>query len=107
MKIHEEDMPFKCHVCPKEFRRKVSLQDHIATHTGEKLQHQCAVCGKEFKQSGTLRRHMLIHSGERPFECGVCKKRFREKSNMLKHMKVRHESYGKEVVVELKPAEIC
>lgn len=40
----------------------------------ESKNHKCDQCGKLFARRLTLRQHLTTHSDERPFECLMCKK---------------------------------
>uniref|UniRef100_A0A3P9NBB0 C2H2-type domain-containing protein n=1 Tax=Poecilia reticulata TaxID=8081 RepID=A0A3P9NBB0_POERE len=104
--------PFSCVICEKGFTGKHALNNHIRTHTGEKLfscvncgksfgykQHltrhmkihtpfSCGNCGKSFSQKRNLTQHMMIHTGEKPFSCGNCGKIFSQKSNLTRHMMI-------------------
>nr|CAG8553428.1 15396_t:CDS:2 [Entrophospora candida] len=48
---------YKCEVCQKRFTRPSSLQTHMYSHTGEKLDG----CGRHFSVVSNLRRHQKIH----------------------------------------------
>ncbi|CAH1765387.1 13773_t:CDS:2 [Entrophospora sp. SA101] len=48
---------YKCEICQKRFTRPSSLQTHMYSHTGEKLDG----CGRHFSVVSNLRRHQKIH----------------------------------------------
>ena len=56
--------PFACELCNKTFGHEISLNQHRAIHSAEKL-FECKECGKCFKRSSTLSTHLLIHSDTR------------------------------------------
>lgn len=79
--------PFKCSMCPKEFRQTTTLSNHLKIHTGEKP-YICTYCNKTFRQTGTLSNHLKIHTGEKPYECSVCRKQFRQSSTLNSHIRI-------------------
>uniref|UniRef100_A0A0N5AVX0 Zinc finger E-box-binding homeobox protein zag-1 n=1 Tax=Syphacia muris TaxID=451379 RepID=A0A0N5AVX0_9BILA len=48
---------FKCSECPKAFKFKHHLKEHIRIHSGEKP-FQCSHCQKRFSHSGSYSSHM-------------------------------------------------
>ncbi len=75
MRIHSEEKPFKCTVCPSNFSQSGHLMRHMGIHNGEKP-YKCTICRSNFTQSGDLQRHMKIHSGKNPFKGSVCPSSF-------------------------------
>ena len=43
----ERCLPYRCHLCAKQFSNKASWSDHCNTHSGHRP-FQCAVCGARF-----------------------------------------------------------
>ncbi len=80
----------QCQTCPKSFKTKYNLTEHIKTHTQERL-YECLEqgCGQRFTQQGGLTRHIRTHTGEKPYECYKCSKKFSDPSNLRRHMR-RH-----------------
>lgn len=68
MHIHAEHTGkrFDCNICFKQFKRKGSLDRHIAgVHNKDSSVFKCAVCFKEFKQKSHLKTHMKnVHHQE-------------------------------------------
>ncbi|XP_075461251.1 uncharacterized protein LOC142497399 [Ascaphus truei] len=84
--IQNEEKPYPCLYCNKNFKLKKHLNVHYRTHTGERP-YQCKECGKRFVDCSTLIQHQKIHTGERPFTCVICEKSFSRKSTLIKHHK--------------------
>lgn len=53
--------PFGCSQCPKRFRMKHHLKEHMLIHSGE-MPFSCHLCPKRFNRSYTLKNHMKLHS---------------------------------------------
>eukprot|EP01083_Nonionella_stella_P189939 703522_1 len=57
----QEDKPFKCSRCEYKASSKKTLEQHQATHKGEKA-FRCHVCGKQFVDAKHLMKHKTTHS---------------------------------------------
>ena len=84
-----KQVPFRCAICAKPFRSKMSLKIHTRIHTGEKP-FSCNVCNKQFNQLVNLKKHQLIHTGVKPFACDICHKRFNQSSNLKTHKMIHN-----------------
>ncbi|KAM8727161.1 uncharacterized protein AB9X84_000964 isoform 1-T1 [Acanthopagrus schlegelii] len=76
--------PHVCQSCGKSFRRRIELEDHTRSHTGERP-FICKLCGKSFSRSGNLVLHMRTHTSEKPFRCSVCGNCFNFRSALIRH----------------------
>lgn len=87
--IHTKIRAFKCTMCPKDFVRKVHLDDHIKSHLNirDKI---CSTCGKGFTSCHSLIRHRQIHSEIKKFACKLCDARFSQFVGLNSHMKRTH-----------------
>jgi len=53
--------------------------------------YQCHLCNKGFSQKVSLEEHIYVHTGERPYNCPYCPERtFNNSSNRIKHLKHAH-----------------
>ncbi|XP_017049965.1 zinc finger protein 287 [Drosophila ficusphila] len=87
--IHTKIRAFKCTMCPKDFKKKVHLTDHVKGHLNirDKI---CNVCGKAFYSGHSLIRHRQIHSDVKKFVCKLCDSRFSQFVGLNTHMKRTH-----------------
>lgn len=69
MKRQKGDKPFKC---ARAFKLKITLQEHLKTHFGDRLL-KCEKCDRSFKYEISLKLHMVMHYRE-PFNCEMCDK---------------------------------
>ncbi|XP_068164210.1 zinc finger protein 37-like isoform X2 [Antennarius striatus] len=94
-----------CHICGETFLSILSLNEHVAAHSGEQSRCKtrskikrllCGVCGKSLSNYRSLTRHKMTHSGERPHSCQVCGRRFKLPGTLRQHEKIhttRERSY--------------
>ncbi|MCP9260611.1 hypothetical protein DINM_004002 [Dirofilaria immitis] len=99
MKTHNNEKPYSCSYCQKNFTRKANLDMHMLTHTGVKP-HSCLICGKSFTQKEYLEAHIRIHTGERPYNCLECERNFTRKKNLRRHIRIHHGFYSKDLIIE-------
>ena len=58
--VHMIEKCFKCMICPKSFKKKRYLSDHM-TRFHRNPSYQCTECGKKSKQEYHHKMHMKIH----------------------------------------------
>ncbi|KOB76196.1 Uncharacterized protein OBRU01_06186 [Operophtera brumata] len=80
---------FQCPNCEKKFSCKKELNDHLVSHTAEKL-YECDVCFKAFTRLKTLKAHMWNHMEKKRFECKQCNKQFNQRVSWKTHMSSYH-----------------
>ncbi|XP_050079676.1 zinc finger protein 37 homolog, partial [Anopheles maculipalpis] len=85
---HNADSNCECAICGMKFQDKKGLKDHSRVHSNEKP-FACSLCPKRFKSPNAHRTHMLIHKGV-VFSCTLCEKTYRYKSLLNTHMKKFH-----------------
>lgn len=87
MRIHTNEKPYGCVYCPRFFRQRTILNQHLRIHTGEKP-YKCTQCGKDFRQKAILDQHTRTHQGDRPFCCPMpnCRRRFATEPEVKKHI---------------------
>jgi uncharacterized Zn-finger protein len=117
--IHDDLEPFKCLICSRGFGWKLSLTEHMKTHTGEEKtncpvpgcsatfwtkkglkQHQqcvhservfeCPDCGSTFKSRRYLEQHQQCVHSERVFECPDCGSAFKSRGDLKRHQQRVH-----------------
>ena len=83
-----EEKPFKCRLCPKEFKTAPALsRHHISMHTPDDVRpYICTVdnCNKTFKMKINLTQHQKYHQPPR-FKCERCLKEFYWKQVLNSH----------------------
>lgn len=85
---HSEERPFECELCPKKYKSKPDLSNHIATVHSDEPCGPCPLCGKSFKSSKYLKQHMNCqHHQNKSFLCHICVKGFGSMSMLNKHQK--------------------
>jgi len=76
-----------CNVCGKTLSSRYSLNSHLRIHTNE-LPFKCGTCDKRYATQTGLEYHIRsAHTGERPFKCETCKVTFYSKSHLNRHRK--------------------
>ncbi|XP_001651835.2 zinc finger protein 239 [Aedes aegypti] len=88
---HLNITPYSCHVegCPKAFKSKKGLDEHMANHTGN-FALSCNICGKGFLKQSNLTSHLRTHSDEKSFRCNICKQATFKSKKALQDHKNRH-----------------
>ncbi|CAH1792574.1 unnamed protein product, partial [Owenia fusiformis] len=91
---HEEkDITYACDICPKVYRSKMLLQEHIrGVH---EKRYRCSQCPKALCTASGLRRHEeFIHNGSMPHTCVLCDKKFRDMQDLEGHINNIHRKYA-------------
>ena len=82
---------FLCQQCPKSFRRREYLRDHLHTVHGVRELFSnstvCSQCNMEFTLLQNLNRHILeVHNDSAPFYCTTCKFSLARKEHLDRHI---------------------
>ncbi|XP_014209015.1 zinc finger protein 239-like [Copidosoma floridanum] len=85
-RIHSNERPFQCPVCPQAFTQVGNLTVHLRTHTGM-MPYRCSVCSRAFSDKSNLRRHEHSHTHQRRYRCSKCSRLFKDRSNLKVHMR--------------------
>ncbi len=85
--IHPRATPYICSQCTRAFGRRIDLERHFRSHTGEKP-FSCSECTKSFAQLGSLQRHSRVHTGGKPFICSYCTKSFAQSGHLQTHVRI-------------------
>ncbi|XP_072744532.1 uncharacterized protein [Anoplolepis gracilipes] len=81
---------FPCEACGFICRSKHSLQSHFIRKHTDKYEHQCSACPKKFKVKGDLTNHIRFHHKEKPVKCDVCDKVCLNSGSLYVHQKWAH-----------------
>ncbi|CAO2618056.1 Zinc finger Y-chromosomal protein 1 [Lemmus lemmus] len=91
LSVHTVNVPFKCKRCEREFQQQCELQNHMKTHSGQKV-YQCESCEYSTTDASGFKRHVIsIHTKDYPHCCEYCKKGFRRPSEKNKHILRHHK----------------
>ncbi|XP_034490785.1 zinc finger protein 628 [Drosophila innubila] len=66
----------------------------------------CMFCDKSFKMRRYLEEHVATHTGDRPIACAYCNTAFRCRSNMYTHVKTKHNTQWQKARAERESAKI-
>ncbi|XP_068972808.1 uncharacterized protein [Bombus flavifrons] len=84
------NMLFPCAACGFVCRSKHSLQSHFIRKHTDRYEHQCKFCPKKFKVKGDLTNHIRFHHKEKPINCPVCGKLCQNTGSLYVHQKWAH-----------------
>ncbi|MED6243986.1 hypothetical protein ATANTOWER_022768 [Ataeniobius toweri] len=80
-RVHEQGT-HECPECGKIFKKAMSLQTHMRTHSGV-ARYLCVDCGNGFSTEMTLIMHRKVHVADPFHKCQICHKTF---TNMTKYL---------------------
>ncbi|KAH8418985.1 hypothetical protein KR222_011382 [Zaprionus bogoriensis] len=66
----------------------------------------CMFCEKSFKMRRYLEEHVATHTGDRPIACAYCNTAFRCRSNMYTHVKTKHTTQWQKARAERDAAKV-
>ena len=87
---HPDDLPFRCHECPKMFKLNTSLQKHLVNRHEKKVtSFECEKCSKRFVKKLYLTNHQTrFHNIFKPFLCQFCGERFISSNSLSSHLQI-------------------
>ena len=88
---HGDVRAFPCSVCPKKFKFKSTLTQHMKRHEGVR-NYPCNKCDARFVTPSELRDHVLVHTNERRYACKQCERTFKRSDTLKTHMKVHYKA---------------
>jgi KRAB domain-containing zinc finger protein len=92
-RIHLENDLIQCEKCPKAFKSKMELKQHIYFEHDKKF--QCKFCRKNFRSPKELSEHLKVHKNPETFKCEICQKNFASSLVLKTHRKL-HENENQE-----------
>lgn len=85
-RVHEQGT-FECAECGKIFKRAMSLETHMRSHTGV-ARFLCVDCGQGFATELTLITHRKMHTADPFYKCSFCNKMFTSMTKQLYHRRI-------------------
>ncbi|CAL1610414.1 unnamed protein product [Knipowitschia caucasica] len=85
-RVHDQGT-FECCECGKIFKRLMSLESHMRTHTGV-ARFLCVDCGQGFGTELTLITHRKSHTANPFYKCTFCDKVFTSMTKQLYHRRI-------------------
>uniref|UniRef100_A0A3B4AET9 C2H2-type domain-containing protein n=1 Tax=Periophthalmus magnuspinnatus TaxID=409849 RepID=A0A3B4AET9_9GOBI len=85
-RVHEQGT-YECSECGKMFKRPMSLEIHMRTHTGV-ARFLCVDCGQGFATELTLITHRKSHTANPFYKCTFCDKVFTSMTKQLYHRRI-------------------
>lgn len=85
-RVHEQGT-FECSECGKIFKRAMSLETHMRSHTGV-ARFLCVDCGQGFATELTLITHRKAHTADPFYKCTFCNKVFTSLTKQLYHRRI-------------------
>ena len=78
-------MEFKCCLCPKTYKIKMCLTNHVRMKHGNPKQYQCTNCEYLTSNKGHWETHIRSQHEHLKEPCDVCGKEFSNRSNVYRH----------------------
>lgn len=93
MAVHTKIRPYVCDICKKSYATKCDLTNHQKIHTDR---NKCKYCSSSFTAPSKLQRHLRIHTKDRPFVCDFknCNKSFSDKRNLDGHKALHSNEFN-------------
>ncbi|XP_072316274.1 uncharacterized protein znf526 [Eucyclogobius newberryi] len=85
-RVHDQGT-YECPECGKMFKRPMSLETHMRTHTGV-ARFLCVDCGQGFATELTLITHRKSHTANPFYKCTFCDKVFTSMTKQLYHRRI-------------------
>ncbi|GFR58235.1 zinc finger protein 26 [Elysia marginata] len=92
IKTNHSETRSKCHLCSQSFKNYKGLYRHLNNVHSDLMPYQCEVCGKRCKLKSNLKIHMRVHSSVKMFPCQLCDQAFNYKSSLEGHLRSKHST---------------
>lgn len=86
----KDELHYVCPICFKHQTKYRSYTRHAESH--EEKRFSCDFCGKRFLQKITLVQHVSTHSNQKKFKCEICHLEFKQNSSLFKHRNTKHSN---------------
>lgn len=88
----EKRLVYPCGFCDKKFTKSVNLNVHIRVVHQQQRPFVCETCGKNFQTKGSLKDHQVTHSDLRGFDCKFCPKKFKNQARLKTHEDIHNNT---------------
>ncbi|XP_055692549.1 transcription factor grauzone-like [Lutzomyia longipalpis] len=90
MRRHNTSGSLACSFCTHVSANQQALSEHIKYNHTKRKTFQCSLCEGIFRSRVSLKEHMASHTGQVLYECRYCSKQFNSNANYFRHIKVSH-----------------
>lgn len=88
--VQHSTIRFSCTQCNYSALNRQCLRNHMKVQHTDLKPFTCDVCPKAFKLKNTLLNHMVQHTGVRKYSCPFCNRTFASSGNYYTHRKRMH-----------------
>ncbi|XP_044267881.1 zinc finger protein 79-like isoform X14 [Tribolium madens] len=92
MRIHNDEMNFKCIFCDYNTDNIVQISDHLKSRHDQEKPYTCDICKKHFPILKWFKDHENDHKNLKPYHCDLCDKSFAYARYLSVHRALIHKA---------------